>query len=269
MNSYTKQELKVISALEETFRDLSDLSRTFQEISSSLQNLIVRCSLFANSIRSTTYTQRRRNIGPISLFGGAPDRVLLIRHCREAQKQQRNLQVVFDALTRSRSIVLSLADDLSNLLNMTELDLHKVAINNDSALSDQAAAAEERMTRIRTERKRDALAKIKAELARDSACAVEVLFASSALAICLDVDIAENENDATNGSGNEDGLDQVSVTWIMSSSSRRSNSSNSDSQEKMETLDQLLDEEVALCEKVNRTHYECIDREILYYLTLH
>lgn len=267
MNSYTKQELKVISALEETFRDLSDLSRTFQEISSSLQNLIVRCSLFANSIRSSTYTQRRRNIGPISLFGGAPDRVLLLRHCREAQKQQRNLQVVFDALTRSRSIVLSLADDLSNLLNMIELDLHKVAINNDSALSDQATA-EERMTRIRTERKRDALAKIKAELARDSACAVEVLFASSALAICLDVDIAENENDATNGRGNEDGLDQVSVTWIMSSS-RRSNSSNSDSQEKMETLDQLLDEEVALCEKVNRTHYSCIDREILYYLTLH
>jgi hypothetical protein len=159
---------------------------------------------------------------------------------------------------------------LSDLLNITELDLHNVAINNDSLLSDQATA-EERMMRIRTERKRDALAKIKAKLARDSACAVEVLFASSALAICLDVDIAENEN-ATNGRGNED-LSKVSVSWIRqvsmsTSSSRRSNSSNSDTKEKMETLDQRLDEEVALCEKVNRTQYERIDgsRDLVLFL---
>jgi hypothetical protein len=281
-----KQESKLISALESTFLEFANLSKSFQEVTASLSNLITRCSLFANSIRSTTVSQRRRNIGPLSLFGGAPDRVLLLRHCREAQKQQRNLQLIFDALSRSRSTTISLADDLRDLQKVIEFESKK-RINEDSDVSDNAKI-DACLVQRRIDRILEGLSRMKLVLTQESVSAVEVLFASSALAVCLDVDISDERSINNRGEGGDEGenvdsLGDVSVSWIKQISisggnnhiqkssikekelSQENKSSNKIFASRSSSAEQLLDEEFALCEKINRSQYINVDsNEILF-----
>jgi len=245
----TIKSTKIYSALELSAFEFSDLSKSFQDISSSLSNLIIRSSLFANSIRSSSYSARRRNIGPISLFGGLPDRVLLVRHCREAQKQQRNLQIVFDALSKSRSTTLLYIDELSNLLKLENTT--KQQISKDSS---QIAISEAKMNQILIDRRLYILEQLKSRLIQDAVQAVEVLFASSALAIRLDVDITEKESIAGDDNDNDY---SPTCRWI-----RKLNQNKTiDDNRSMEIMTgnpndaYHLDEEIALCEKVQQTLY--------------
>jgi hypothetical protein len=256
----TIKSSKIYSDLELSALEFSNLSKSFQDISSSLSNLIIRSSLFANSIRSTSYSARQRNIGPISIFGGTPDRVLLLRHCREAQKQQRNLQIVFDALSKSRSTTLLYIDELSDLLKLENTT--KQQINKDSsqfAISEAQMNHQmnHQMNQILINRRLSLLEQLKSKLIKDAAQSVEVLFASSALAIRLDVDIIDKES--IEGDDNDQYHESLSPTciWIRKLNQLKTLDENRSIETNTGNLNDSynLDEEIALCEKVQQTLY--------------
>jgi hypothetical protein len=264
----TIKSSKIYSALELSAIEFSNLSKSFQDISSSLSNLIIRSSLFANSIRSASYSTRRRNIGPISLFGGTPDRVLLLRHCREAQKQQRNLQIVFDALSKSRSTTLLYIDELSDLLKLDK-NTTKQQISKDSSQFAISEAQMNHMNLILIDRRLSILEQLKSKLIKDAAQAVEVLFASSALAIRLDVDIIEKES--IEGYDNDEYQYNESLSptciWIRKVNQLKTLDENRSMEIQTSSLNDAynLDEEIALCEKVQQTLYFAPDCTLRFY----
>jgi len=89
-------------------REYRGLDARGAEVLSSLCNLLVRAHLL--SITTADPRAARALLGPLALFGGAPAARLLARHCAEARKQQRNLQVVCDALGAARAELRDAAD---------------------------------------------------------------------------------------------------------------------------------------------------------------
>jgi len=122
-----------VLALLALLREYRGLDERGTQVLLSLTNLLQRAAPLARAARGGAASREaRRLLGPLALFGGgggnggggggggcggcggapAPAARLLARHCAEARKQQRNLQVVCDAMATARAQLRDAADEL-------------------------------------------------------------------------------------------------------------------------------------------------------------
>ena len=113
------------------------------------------------------------------------------------------------------------------------------------------------MNQILINRRLSLLEQLKSKLIKDAAQSVEVLFASSALAIRLDVDIIDKES--IEGDDNDQYHESLSPTciWIRKLNQLKTLDENRSIETNTGNLNDSynLDEEIALCEKVQQTLY--------------
>ena len=111
-----------VLALLSLLREYRGLDERGAQVLLSLSNLLQRAAPLARAAAGGAASREaRRLLGPLALFGGgggscggapAPAARLLARHCAEARKQQRNLQVVCDAMATARAQLRDAADEL-------------------------------------------------------------------------------------------------------------------------------------------------------------
>ena len=113
------------------------------------------------------------------------------------------------------------------------------------------------MNQILINRRLSLLEQLKSKLIKDAAQSVEVLFASSALAIRLDVDIIDKAS--IEGDDNDQYHESLSPTciWIRKLNQLKTLDENRSIETNTGNLNDSynLDEEIALCKKVQQTLY--------------